>query len=429
MIQAEPNTTHRDTVTKRCFYVDWLRVWAMAVVFIFHCARFFDHVGWHVKNPEPHMGFTLFMYFIHQWTMPLFFLLSGAASWFSLGNRTGKEYTTARFKRLLIPYVFGILVLIPPQKFLEALTQRGFEGNYFDFLGRYFSTDTLWIDFSLRFFGHYGYHLWFLGFLAVFSLAALPLFKILRKEKARQMITKWGTSFSKWGGTPTLLHGKSFSHVQASSQKLVFFAHFFKVLVKKGRILLLFLPIAVVQIVLRPIFPDYLHWADAVYWAIFFLYGYIIFSNHQFEETLLRHRNAALAMGVMSFLIMAGWAHWGNVMPLETQPGYSLLDTVYQLLRSINTWAWIVFILGTGKKYLDKKSKSLNYSNEAVLPFYILHQTAILIIGFYVVQWPLPMIAKFGVIVAVSFVAIMIPYELIKRFPPTRFLFGMRKKK
>ncbi|MCP5108411.1 MAG: acyltransferase family protein [bacterium] len=378
---------------QRCYYVDWLRVWAMAVVFIFHCARFFDHVGWHVKNPDPHMGFTLFMYFTHQWTMPLFFLLSGAASWFSLGNRTGKEYTAARFKRLLIPYIFGILVLIPPQKFLEALTQHGFKGNYFDFLVRYFSADTLWIGPSLRFFGHYGYHLWFLGFLAVFSLAALPLFKTLRKEKARQLITKWAAFFT-----------------------------------KKGRIFLLFLPLAVVQIVLKPLFPDYLHWADTVYWAIFFLYGYIIFSNHQFEETLMRHRNIALVMGVLCYLTMAGWAYWGNVMPLESQPGYSLLDTVYQLLRSINTWAWIVFILGTGKKYLDKKSKTLNYCNEAVLPFYILHQTVILIVGFYVVQWPIPMIAKFGVIVLISFIGIMIPYELIKRFPPTRFLFGMKFK-
>lgn len=380
--------------SERCYYVDWLRVLAMAVVFIFHCARFFDHIGWHVKNPEPHMGFTLFMYFAHQWTMPLFFLLSGAASWFSLATRTGKEYAAARFKRLLIPYIFGILVLIPPQKFLEAVSQRGFQGNYFDFLGQYFHTDTLWIGPTLEFLGYYGYHLWFLGFLFVFSLAALPLLNILRTDRARGLITKWGTFFN-----------------------------------RPGRISLLFLPLAVVQIVLRPLFPDYLNWADSVFWFIFFLYGYIIFSDGQLQEALVRHRKAALLIGIVCFLVMAGWAYWGDIMRLERDPAYSFLDVVYQTLRSVNTWAWIAFILGMGKKHLDKSSKTLKYANGSVLPFYILHQTVILVIGFYVVQWQVPMMGKFGVIILTSFTGIMVFYEFIKRLPPLRFLFGMRRKR
>jgi surface polysaccharide O-acyltransferase-like enzyme len=379
--------------SQRCYYVDWLRVLAMAAVFILHSARFFDHIGWHVKDPRPYFGFTLLLLFIHQWTMPLFFLLSGAASWFSLGTRSGKDYTGARLKRLLIPYIFGILVIIPPQKFLEAVSQRGFDGNYFEFLGRYFNANTLWIDPSLQFFGHYGYHLWFLGFLAVFSLAALPLFKALRKENALKRIANWGTFFE-----------------------------------RPGRIFLLLLPVAVIQIALRPLFPNYLSWADTVYWAIFFLYGNIIFSNHQFGQTLVKHRKAALVIGIGCFSIMTVIAYWGDIRSLEMNPGYSFLDIFYQLLRSINTWAWIMFILGMGKKHLDKNSKTLKYSNEAVLPFYILHQTIILIFGFFVVQWNVPVMVKFAVIILSSFMGIMILYELIKRIPLTRFLFGMRKK-
>jgi len=395
MTQAEQNVNRLNSASNRCYYVDQLRVWAMAAVFILHCSHFFDHIGWHVKNAEANLGFTMVLLFIHQWTMPLFFLLAGAASWFSLGSRTTKEYAAARFKRLLIPYFFGILVLIPPQKFLEAVSQRGFEGNYFDFLGRYFSTDTLWIGPSLNFFGHYGYHLWFLGYLTVFSLAAMPLFKALRTEKARQTITKWGDYFS-----------------------------------QKGRIFLLFLPLAVVQIALRPLFPDYLNWADTIYWAIFFVYGYVFFLDTRFGETMVKYRNIALVAGVLGFLVVAAGLYLGREEfgRMAMNPSYSLLSVGYQLLCSINTWAWLIFILGAGKKYMDKSSKALNYSNEAVLPFYILHQTVILIIGFYVVQWPLPMIAKFGVIVVTSFMAIMALYEPIKRFPPTRFLFGLRKK-
>jgi glucan biosynthesis protein C len=396
MTQAEQNINWSDTPGKRCYYVDGLRVWAMAAVFILHCSHFFDHIGWHVKNPDAHVGFTLLLLFIHQWTMPLFFLLAGAASWFSLGSRTSKQYAAARFKRLLIPYVFGILLLIPPQKFLEAVTQHGFNGNYLDFLGHYFSKDTLWIGPSLNFFGHYGHHLWFLGFLTVFSMAALPLFKALRKEKARQVITKWGDFFS-----------------------------------KKGRIFLLLLPLAVVQITLRPLFPDYLNWADTIYWALFFVYGYIFFLDARFQETMVKYRNIALIAGILGFLVVTVGLYVGreNFSRMAMNPGYSLLSMGYQLLCSINTWVWLIFILGTGKKYMDKTSKTLKYSNEAVLPFYILHQTVILIIGFYVVQWNLPMVAKFGVIMITSFMAIMTLYEPIKRFTPTRFLFGMQSRR
>jgi peptidoglycan/LPS O-acetylase OafA/YrhL len=66
--------------------------------------------------------------------------------------------------------------------------------------------------------------------------------------------------------------------------------------------------------------------------------------------------------------------------------------------------------------------------HESVLPFYILHQTVILTIGFFVVRWAIPDLAKFVVIAASSFAIIVAIYEFaIRRHNAMRFLFGMKR--
>jgi hypothetical protein len=72
----------------------------------------------------------------------------------------------------------------------------------------------------------------------------------------------------------------------------------------------------------------------------------------------------------------------------------------------------------------------LAYANEAVLPFYILHQTVILCVGWFVISWNISMSAKYLIIAAVSFTLIIVLYELlIRHLNVVRFLFGMRPKR
>ena len=88
------------------------------------------------------------------------------------------------------------------------------------------------------------------------------------------------------------------------------------------------------------------------------------------------------------------------------------------------------FTLGLGARYLNFSNKAVNYGNDAVLPFYILHQTIILIVGWFVITWNIGILPKYLINSVVSFVLIMALYELlIKRFNIVRFFFGMRLKK
>ena len=105
-----PRTDSRPEPTRR-YDVDWLRVLGMATVFLFHCARFFDTEGWHVKSPRMSPALDIVIIFTVQWMMPLFFILSGIAAYHSLTRRRWPQYLASRFKRLVVPLVFGLLLV------------------------------------------------------------------------------------------------------------------------------------------------------------------------------------------------------------------------------------------------------------------------------------------------------------------------------
>ena len=103
---------------------------------------------------------------------------------------------------------------------------------------------------------------------------------------------------------------------------------------------------------------------------------------------------------------------------------------LFQIIWSITSWSAVVFMLSLGAKYLNFNNRVLAYCNEAVLPFYLLHQTVILCVGWFVIPWDMGILPKFLIIAVVSFALIMALYEVfVRRFNVVRFFFGMRPKK
>jgi peptidoglycan/LPS O-acetylase OafA/YrhL len=164
---------------QRDYAIDWLRVFAMGMVFLFHCARYFDRQDWHVKNPQSDAVLSFVVLFLSQWIMPLFFILSGISAYYVLSFRKTGQFITSRVTRLLVPFIFGTLVLIPPQVYIERFSHHQFNGSFFQFYPQYF-------DGFYAFGGNFawmGLHLWYLQMLFVFSLLFLPFFVYLRKKK------------------------------------------------------------------------------------------------------------------------------------------------------------------------------------------------------------------------------------------------------
>ena len=121
---------------------------------------------------------------------------------------------------------------------------------------------------------------------------------------------------------------------------------------------------------------------------------------------------------------------WLQEISIFSGESFSLMYLLFSVLICTASWSRVVFMLSLAARYLNRQGPLHNYSNEAVLPFYLLHQTVILCVGWYVIRWDLGMALKYLIIAAVSIVLIMSIYELlIRRFNVMRFLSGMRPKR
>jgi len=384
-IQSQDSKANAASKPTRLYAIDWLRVLAMICIFFFHNARFFNFEDWHVKNADTNLGSEIFIDFLDQWLMPLFFILAGASVYYALRFRTGGGFIKERTLRILIPLVIvGFFIISPPQVYLERLTHGQYSGTFFQFYPHYF-------DGLYGFGGNFawiGMHLWFLVLLFIYSLIALPFF-IPQKATGRSIFSRLATLFEKpWTFIiPVLL----FAIIEG----------FIEIPVKPGG------------------------WSFISY-LVFFIGGYIIFSNTRIQENLKRYAVIALVTAIV--LQALGYIGEYAIKPdiPHGTPGYAGLG----IMLSLRSFCWIIAILGFGSRLLGFNNRFLGYANEAVLPFYILHQTIILIIGFYVVQWDTGVGIKYLAISTPSFAAIMLIYELlIRRITILRFLFGMRLKK
>jgi len=291
--------------------------------------------------------------------------------------------------RLLIPFFVGLLLFSIPQAYVDALTHGRFAGSFFQFIPWYFA--HIRISWHLWWIGAYTYHLWFLAFLMLFTLIALPLFVYLRGAAGQRVIDTLAAWCSKPGG-----------------------------------IFLFIVPIALIQMSLRAAFPRLYDWADFVFFFAFFVYGYLLFSRPSFAEAIRRHGWIGLGIGLLCFFLLVATNVAANFVPMAS-PSYTIGSLLYQLLRSINTWAWLVFILACGMRWLNVKNNVLSYSNEAVLPFFVVHHPVIVLVAFYVVQWNMGMGLKWLIISTLALVLTLSVYELlIRRVNPMRWLFGMK---
>lgn len=337
------------------------------------------------------MELTIALVFFSLWGMQLFFLLAGAGSWFALRHRSSQQYVEERFKRLLIPYVVGVILFSPIMLYLEWYfnTLKGsLSGSFLDFvLNRY-------AGFSPRWFGALGYHLWFLGFLFSFSILGLPLFLWLKGNSGKRVLS-WLTKISAY----------------------------------RGGILMFILPLLLVQLIFRPFFPLEHDWADFFYQFSFFLIGFILFADERIMKSIRRDWLIFLIFALGSTIILLLMFEVGDPFAWSTTPGIPEFYLVY-IFVTTTSWCWINFILGIGMYFLDFSNTWLQYWKEAILPFYLVHQPIILIISFFVVQWDASILIKLPVVVFSSFIVSLSFFEvIIKRIEFLRPFFGMKAKK
>ena len=372
----------------RVYYLDWLRVLGMLAVLVYHSSRFFNVEDWHVKNPVWYPWVEVWNRFAVVWLMPLMFVISGASLFYALGKGGGAgKFVKDKVLRLLVPLVVGIFTHASLQVYLERLTHGQFTGSYFQFLPYYFH-GVYGITEGGNFAVH-GMHLWYLLYLFVFSLLLYPLLRWLR-GRGRGVLSRLGGGL----GLPGAVFG-------------------------------LALPVVLLEAFVDPNNPV-MDFGDAGWPAIIYLWlvvaGFLVFSDERTQAGVQRLRWLSLALAVAST---------ATYLVLSFQPAGLTFGTrlwAFALgLRGLGSWSWILAALGFGRKHLNSRTPFVTYANEAVLPFYIFHQTVLLCVGYFVVQWAIPDLLKWVIILPASFAIIMVLYEfLVRRFNVMRFLFGMK---
>jgi surface polysaccharide O-acyltransferase-like enzyme len=382
-------------MTERRYDLDWLRVIATLVAFVFCCTRIFDTEGWYLKNVEQSPLLSVVTRgLIASWLAEIFFLLSGAASWYALQSKTAGAHLLVRIKRLLVPlYTVGLFVLLPPQFYLDLITNAGFTGTFWASLPRYFRglalpRITLRPETSLHV--PFEGHLWFLQYLYIISLVTLPLLLFLKSERGKRFIA-WLADWCE----------------------------------RTEGIFLFAVPLAIVLIGLRWLFVGQRTWAELVFHALIFLAGYVVAADKRFTEGL---QTQVLESGVLWLLAAVGQGVVVSGLGYNVErQSFSLLYVLYQILVSVASWSAVVFVLGVAARLPNRNRRLLAFANEAVLPFYLLGQTIILIVGSAVISMDLGIVAKLLIVMAASFPLILVVYVvLVRPWDVMRFLFGMR---
>ncbi len=366
----------------RRYDLDWIRVIVFGILIIYHVGMFFVPWGWHIKNNEISSDLRWPMLFVNQWRLASLFLISGMGTCFAMSRRSSRQYITERLKRLLVPLIFGMLVIVPPQVYIERLAYNGYTAGYFHFW-IYDAFQGVYPEGNLSW-----HHLWFLPYLLIFSIVLTPLFVFLKKHPESTFL-----QFQR-------------NLLQRSPWHLLWYI----------------IPLFLAEGLVEPFF-EVTHaliddWFTIVFFIFIFFYGFNFISiGPTFWKALDRIKKSALILGIGIFAI------YFYLLFLEDT---TLKHFVEAAFKTVNMWLWLLVIFGYGASFLNKPSKILSYCNTAVYPFYILHQTVTVILCYFIFQSDLSITVKFLFLSVGTFLISGLIYELIRRIKILRPLFGLK---
>ncbi|MDA0563819.1 acyltransferase family protein [Streptomonospora sp. S1-112] len=345
-------------------HIDRLRNLGILFLFPYHTARVFNEgASFYVKGEVN--AFSSVLVHLSYWFMPLLFLLAGMSSLHALRRRTVRQYVGERFSRLLVPLVFGFLVVVPPQAYYAMRFHSGHQGGYPEFLWSYFTDFSDWSEYGG---GISPAHLWFILFLFLIATAlALPM---------RRMAESGSTPA--WPRHPV-------------------------------GILLPAVAVAVLSLL-----PD-AGGKNIFVFAAYFLLGFVIAADGEVGDMVRRHRRVYLAAAAVgAAAVLAG------VYVFDAPESAALAQ-----VRNLACLPALLALLGYGRRYLNSPTAFTSYFSPAAYPVYILHQTYLVATAYYVVAVVDHGPVAFAVIAAVPFALSLATYELVRRTPLTRVLFGL----
>ncbi len=372
-------------LVERRYDLDWLRVLAFGLLILFHVGMMYTaNWGWHIKSSYSSLALESVMLLVEPWRMAILWFVSGVAIRFVLVKVSLKRFVMLRSYRLLLPLLFGILVVVPPQLYYEMTFKGDLAISYWSFYQQFFDLESpLFKDYQSGIWPHIDVnHLWYLRELWQFSLYLLFLLPILNSTQVTGLLDRLVT-LNGW-----LL--------------LVIFS----------------LPILVIQLVLG---------TDGEREALgftFLVYGYVIGWHDGIWQRIKMARRQMLVAALVCYVLLVVCY---NLIYLEEAVNQSLIwHYLMILVYGLDRVFWLLVILGFGSVYLNRRSDKLSYFNQAVYPYYIIHQSVIVVLGYELSQLKLGGFIEPFVLVVLTFLFCALAFELIRRVTILRPLFGVK---
>ena len=374
------------TPASRRHDLDWLRVVAFGLLIFYHIGMFYVSWGWHVKSRYAGGSGEGLMLLLNPWRLSLLFFISGVAVKFLIGKVGSRSFMRSRFKRIFIPLVFGMLVIVPPQTYFELQRLGELDGGLARFYLNYLTLDQLYSVITPTW-----NHLWYLAYILVYSLT-LAL----------------------------MLRAVPFG-VRAGTQRL------FERLMRGPFVILVPAAIFILyRFTLVPYFPTthdlVSDWASHANYFTVFMLGYGAAKSDVFWTRIRALRWLTLASALLlGAALSLAWANWDMVS------ANSLMLQAAQAGRVLYAWLVILALLGLAQAHINRPGRVLGYLGEAVYPYYILHQTIIILIGVWLTPMALGGGLEFILLTLSTTLGCALLYEyIIRRSSLLRPLFGLK---
>ncbi|MEO5492719.1 MAG: acyltransferase [Sphingomonas sp.] len=349
---------------ERHYGMDWLRIGAFALLILYHIGMVFVPWGFHIKTAQPMDWVEIPMLLTNPWRLTLLFVVSGYASRALFAKSSGiGGFLKNRNARLLIPLLFGMAVIVPPQTWVEVVGKHGYaHGFAWFFTHDYFRFGTLFGIVMPTW-----NHLWFVVYLWVYTLALALLMLVPGSGKLQPAFDKlFGGSRALWVPVAFLMvtqywlfHRKDDTH---------------------------------------DLFGDAL--AHLQYFPAF-LFGFGLAGARAAMRGLAGYWKLSAALAIGSYAIIAGL--------LLAYPDFSFPDhdvtRVFQIVREIDVWVAIAALIGIAERFWNRDHRWRATLAEATFPFYIIHQTAIVLVEFWIKPLDLGALAEFLILVSATVAA------------------------
>lgn len=371
--------------------LDWVRIGAFGLLIFYHVGMLYVSWGFHIKSVHRIAALEPLMLVLNPWRLALLFLVSGVATRFMLRKYTVGRLLRARSTRLLVPLIFGMLVIVPPQAYDQIAESLGYPAGFLDFYTRhYFAFGPQFCRPGPCILLPTWNHLWFVAYLWIYTMAL--------------------------------------GVVLVAAPRLVGWIERRLELALSG-VLLLVVPsvaFAAYHLALLPGFPSthalFGDWYNHAVYATAFLLGFLLARADGFWDAVEGQRRRALSLAAalfLSFLVLR-WTRESATPP-------SLALKLYGgIAYGFYQWLCIAAVLGFARRWLTADSPVRRYLTDAVFPYYIVHQTAIIMIAHGLHGSDLPTWLEAGIVIAGTIATCVLTYEIVRRIPLLRPLFGLR---